>query len=57
VLVAVIKKRLKIAVRFHTILQILSLINSEQTKLNQWIENSEHNPDEREHYNQLNLFN
>jgi len=37
VLVAIIKKRLKIAVRFHTILQILSRIISEQTQLNKQI--------------------
>jgi len=32
--ITIIKKRLKIDVRFHTILQILSRIISEQTQLN-----------------------
>jgi len=56
VLVATIKKRGKIAARFHTILQILSRIISEQIKWNQLITDEAYAPDEREHDNQPNLF-
>jgi len=57
VLVATIKKQLKIDVRFHTILQILSLKISKQIKWNQLITEEAYNPSERDHDNQLNLFN
>jgi len=55
--VAIIKKRLKIDVSFYTVLQILSLIIFKQIQLNQLINDEVCNPDERDYYNQLNLFN
>jgi len=57
VLVAIIKKRLKTDVSFYTILQILSLIVFEKVKQNQFIIDNAYNTYERDHNNQLILFN
>jgi len=51
VLVAIIKKRLKIDVSFYTVLQILSLIIFEQIQRDQTITGEVCNPDERGHDN------
>ncbi|MDP2231304.1 IS4 family transposase [Methylotenera sp.] len=57
VLVAIVKKRLKIKSSLYTILQILSLTLFEKTPLDQLLNNRELQMHEPENYNQLNLFN
>ena len=57
VLVAIVKKRLKIESSFYTILQILSLTLFEKTPLDQLLKNSELQMSPPENDNQLNLFN
>ena len=57
VLVAIVKKRLKIESSLYTILQILSLTLFEKTPLDQLLNNIELQMQEPENYNQLNLFN
>ncbi|MEY4961243.1 MAG: hypothetical protein RL610_1422, partial [Pseudomonadota bacterium] len=56
VLVAIVKKRLKIESSLYTILQILSLTLFEKTRLDQLLNNMELQMQEPENYNQLNLF-
>jgi hypothetical protein len=56
VLVAIIKKRLKIDASLYTILQILSLTVFERIPLNQIVTDSDYNSDQPETSNQLNLF-
>ncbi len=56
VLVAIVKKRLKLEASLYTILQILSLTLFEKTSLNQLLMNTEPNKDTTENANQLNLF-
>lgn len=57
VLVAIIKKRLKIEAALYTILQIPSLTLFEKSSLNQLLTNPECNDTMTENLNQLNLFN
>lgn len=57
VLVAIVKKRLKIEASLYTILQILSLTLFEKTPLDQLLKNTELQMDSTENSNQLNLFN
>ena len=57
VLVAIVKKRLKIEASLYTILQILSLALFEKTPLDQLLNNMELQMQESENNNQLNLFN
>ena len=57
VLVAIVKKRLKIESSLYTILQILSLTLFEKTPLDQLLKNSELLMSPPENDNQLNLFN
>ena len=57
VLVAIVKKRLKIESSLYTILQILSLTLFEKTPLDQLLKNSELQMSPPENDNQLNLFN
>ncbi len=57
VLVAIVKKRLKIEASLYTILQILSLTLFEKTPLDQLLKNSELQVNLLENDNQLNLFN
>lgn len=57
VLVAIVKKRLKIEASLYTILQILSLTLFEKTPLDQLLKNMELKKDSTENDNQLNLFN
>ena len=57
VLVAIVKKRLKIESSLYTILQILSLTLVEKIPLDQLLNNMELQMQEPENYNQLNLFN
>lgn len=57
VLVAIVKKRLKIEASLYTILQILSLTLFEKTPLDQLLKNSELQMSPPENDNQLNLFN
>ena len=56
-LVAIVKKRLKIEASLYTILQILSLTLFEKTSLNQLLTNTEYNDTMPENPNQLILFN
>jgi len=56
VLIAIIKKRLKLKLELYTILQILSLSLFEKTELNQLLTNSEYNNDNDDSSKQLNLF-
>ena len=56
VLVAIVKKRLKIESSLYTILQILSLTLFEKIPLDQLLNNMELQMQEPENYNQLNLF-
>jgi len=56
VLVAIVKKRLKIEASLYTILQILSLTLFEKTPLDQLLTNIEMQTTEPENDNQLNLF-
>jgi hypothetical protein len=57
VLVAIVKKRLKIEASLYTILQILSLTLFEKTPLDQLLKNSDLQLSPTENDNQLNLFN
>ena len=57
VLVAIVKKRLKIEASLYTILQTLSLTLFEKTPLDQLLKNSELQVSPPENDNQLNLFN
>ena len=57
VLVALVKKRLKIEVSFYKILQILSLTLFEKTPLDQLLKNIEYETPVSQYDNQLNLFN
>ena len=57
VLVAIIKKQLKIDLDLYTILQILDLVLFEKTQLNQLLTKSVNIYDEGVNPNQLNLFN
>ena len=56
VLIAIIKKRLKLELELYTILQILSLSLFEKNELNQLLTNSEYNNDNDDSSKQLNLF-
>lgn len=56
VLVAIIKKRLKIDVSLYTILQILSLTVFERIPLNQLLTDAAYNSVQSDLDNQLNLF-
>ena len=56
VLVAIVKKRLKIEASLYTILQILSLTLFEKTPLDQLLKNMELQMNSTENDNQLNLF-
>jgi len=56
VLVAVVKKRLKIEASLHTILQILSVTLFEKTSLDQLLARIDREEDSVENGNQLNLF-
>jgi len=56
VLVAIVKKRLKIDASIYTILQILSLTVFERMPLNQVLTDSAYNSREPESDKQLNLF-
>ena len=56
VVVAIVKKRLKIESSLYTILQILSLTLFEKIPLDQLLNNMELQMQEPENYNQLNLF-
>lgn len=56
VLVAIIRKRLKLEASMHEILQILSLTLFEQTPLDQLLTPNAIGPDDLESANQLNLF-
>jgi len=56
VLVAIIKKRLKLEASLYTILQILSVTIFERMPLNQIVTNSEYKPENCDMDNQLNLF-
>ena len=57
VLVAIVRKRLKIEASLYTILQILSLTLFEKTPLDQLLKNMELQMDSTQNDNQLNLFN
>jgi len=57
VLVAIVKKRLKIEPSLYTILQILSLTLFEKTPLDQLLKNTEMQSPMPQNDNQLNLFN
>ena len=56
VLVAIVKKRLKIEASLYTILQILSLTLFEKIPLDQLLTNTENNMNESQNDNQLNIF-
>lgn len=56
VLVAIIKKRLKVELPLYTILQILSLTLFEKIPLNQLLNRSDHENDSKNNSNQLFLF-
>lgn len=56
VLVAIVKKRLRIEASLYTILQILSLTLFEKTQLDQLLKNMELQMNSTENDNQLNLF-
>ena len=56
VLVAIVRKRLKIEASLYTILQILSLTLFEKTSVNQLLTKTEYNDTMPENHNQLNLF-
>jgi len=56
VLVAIIKKRLKLDASLYTILQILSVTIFERMPLNQIVTDSEYKPENCDMANQLNLF-
>ena len=57
ILVAIVKKRLKIEASLYTILQIMSLTLFEKTSLDHLLKNSELQMSPPENDNQLNLFN
>ena len=57
VLVAIIKKRLKLTTELYTILQILSLTLFEKVPLYQLLTQTDYKTDHRDILNQLNLFN
>ena len=57
VLVAIIKKRLKLTTELYTILQILSLTLFEKVPLCQLLTQTDYRTDQRDILNQLNLFN
>ena len=57
VLVAIVKKRLKLTASLYEILQILSLTMFEQMPLGQLLSKTMHDEDLRDTTNQLNLFN
>jgi len=57
VLVAIVKKRLKIEASLYTILQIMSLTLLEKTSLDQLLKNTEMQTTMSENDIQLNLFN
>jgi hypothetical protein len=57
VLIAIIKKRLKIEASLYTILQILSVITFEKTSILQILTDLQHTTELDESHNQLNLFN
>ncbi len=56
VLIAIIKKRLKLESRLYTILQILSLSLFEKTPLDQLLTNLENKTEDDNNPKQLNLF-
>ena len=56
VLIAIIKKRLKLKASLYTILQILSVTIFERMPLNQIVTDSEYKPESYNIVNQLNLF-
>ncbi|HEW78746.1 MAG TPA: IS4 family transposase, partial [Phycisphaerales bacterium] len=56
VLVAIIKKELKLERSLHEILQILSILLFEKTSLKQALTENYYNFKERLNYNQLSLF-
>lgn len=56
VLVAIIRKRLKLDASLHTILQILSVTPFEKTPLNQLLNLDAHRNEHTPPSNQLNLF-
>ena len=56
VLIAIIKKRLKLELELYTILQILSLSLFEKTSLDQLFTNLENKNESDDNPNQLNLF-
>jgi hypothetical protein len=56
VLVAIIKKRLKLEISLYTILQILSVTLFEKTSILQVLTEDEPQNDQKENHNQLNLF-
>jgi hypothetical protein len=56
VLIAIVKKRLKIEASLYTILQILSLTLFEKIPINQMLNQNTLQAQEQEKYNQLNLF-
>lgn len=56
-LVAIMKKRLKLEQELYTILQILSVCIFEKVPVNQLFENNKYKNKTTEGYNQLNLFN
>lgn len=56
VLVAIIKKRLKLDASLYTILQILSVTSFEKIPLNQLLTETEHTMNNLESHNQLTLF-
>ena len=56
VLVAIMKKRLKIDLQLYTILQILSLTLFEKVELFQLLTNTDYRKEEPDIYNQLKLF-
>jgi len=56
VLVAIVKKRLKLSADLYTILQVLSLTLFEKTPIDQLLSGSDYMPQDHEGHNQLNLF-
>lgn len=57
VLVAIIRKRLRLQISLYTILQILSVTIFEKMPLNQALAGSHHTMEQIDSPNQLNLFN
>ena len=56
ILVAIIRKRLKLEVSLYTILQVLSLTLFKRILLNQIVKNTNYNSIQTETSNQLNFF-